>query len=149
MAAPRGEDDIFSVRETPRAIGLAFAVSSALSAAVILAVAVLSIAPAFGGSAPSSDRDRRPANNAELRRLRIPSTVVFVVASTDEAQRLTSAFRDWDVVMQEHGLELQQVTRMVVAEGPEEVLMRRFFDFSYIPESQGGAEFRFVDLRNK
>ena len=51
--------------------------------------------------------------------------------------------------MQEHGLELQQVTRMVVAEGPEEVLMRRFFDFSYIPESQGGAEFRFVDLRNK
>jgi len=148
MAAPRGEDDILSVRETPRAIGLAFAVSSALSAAVILAVAVLSIAPAFRGSVPGSDRDRRPADSAEVRRLRIPSTVVFVVASNDEARRLTSAFGDWDLVMREHGLDEQQVTRIVVTQGPEEVLLRRFFDFSYIPESQGGAEFRFVDLRN-
>jgi hypothetical protein len=149
MTAPRGQDDILSVRESPPAIRLAVAASSALSAALILALAVLSIAPALGGSLPNSFRDRQPAAKAEVRRLRVPSTVVFVVGSNDQARSLTSAFADWDLVMQEHGLELPQVTRLVVAEGPEEVLMRRFFDFSYIPESQGGAEFRFVDLRNK
>jgi hypothetical protein len=148
MAGPRGEDEVFSVRESPRLIGLAVAVSGLLSGALILALAAVSIAAAFAGSAPNSSGHYRPADTTEVRRLRVPSTVVFVVASNDEAQRLTSAFEGWDLVMLEHGLEPQQVTRLVVTQGPEEVLLRRFFDFSYIPESQGGAEFRFVDLRN-
>jgi hypothetical protein len=126
---------------SPLFIGLSVA-----TALVLLAVLGVAVRPALGGRARAGVSGTSSALGAPPA-LASPPTFVYVVGSVDDAAGLQRAFDDFDRDVAAQGRPVGLVRHIVVAQTPQDVLLQRAFDFSYLPTAGHGQDIRVIDLR--
>jgi len=139
--------DIAIERDRLTSAGPLFYTFSLVTAAILCALVVATTAPAFEGRPEAAVLPLLAPADSNAHRER-PGIIVYLMASEAEAERLRLSFEAWDQAIRDGGMEAERLTRIVIAEGPDDVLLKRLFDFSYIRSDGKGAEFRIVDLRN-
>lgn len=127
--------------------GPVFLALTGISAAILLSLLAVTIAPAFEGRvAPVRALVERtselPAPGGGTSAAPGETTVVYVVATEGEADRLRRAFEEWDQAIRDSGLEAERLIRVVIAQRPDEALAT--FDFSSIRR-----DVRVIDLRHQ
>lgn len=126
--------------------GGVFLILSGLSAAIILALLIVVLAPAAGKPSRAASQPAAPHQGTAAPGRPAPATTIYLVPSASEAEELRRAFDEWDESIREDGLERELLIRVVIAEAPGDALLGRAFDFSYI-RPDGGQQFRVIDLR--
>ncbi len=139
--------DIAIERDRLTSAGPLFYTFSLVTAAILFALVVVTSAPAFEGRPEAAVQPLLALADSNGHRAS-PGIIVYLVASEAEAERLRLSFEAWDQAIRDGGMEAERLIRIVIAEGPDDVLLKRLFDFSYIRSDGKGAEFRIVDLRN-
>jgi hypothetical protein len=133
-------------------VGVAYGFVSAVSLAILLALAAVVVMPALANKQPRPASIHAAAAQNAPRSLSIKlsrqRTVVYLVSTPEEGASLDAALHEWDLEVRALGVADQEPHRVVVVQTREEILHQRIIDFGLLSAQAPGLELDVVDLRD-
>jgi hypothetical protein len=118
---------------------------SVATAVVLLLMLGLALRSGHNGH-PAAERPRTAPPAVGTAAASLP-TFVYIVGSAAEAETLQRAFDAFDEDVAAQGRPVGVVKHVVVAQTPQDVLLQRAFDFSYLAGAGHGRDVEVIDLR--